>query len=64
MDDEARQALANMEMPRRPVNFVPAKSGEILKIGQLTCRIMEDGSHTGKYLQEARLSFLPALTNS
>jgi hypothetical protein len=47
MDDEARQALAKMEMPRRPINFVPATSGEILKIGHLTCRIMEDGSRTG-----------------
>ena len=47
MDDEARQALASMKMPRRPINFVPATSGEILKLGQITCRIMEDGSRTG-----------------
>lgn len=47
MDDEARQALSTMAMPRRPINFVPAKSGEILKLGHLTCRIMEDGSRTG-----------------
>jgi quercetin dioxygenase-like cupin family protein len=47
MDDEARQALANMKMPRRPINFVSAKSGEILKLGHITCRIMEDGSRTG-----------------
>jgi hypothetical protein len=47
MDDEARQALASMEMPRRPINFVSAKSGEILKLGHITCRIMEDGSRTG-----------------
>lgn len=47
MDDEARQALANMKMPRRPINFVPAKEGEILKLGHITCRIMEDGSRTG-----------------
>lgn len=48
MDDEARQALAKMDMPRRPINFVPAKSGEILKLGHITYRIMEDGSRTGK----------------
>lgn len=50
MDDEARQALASMAMPRRPINFVPAKEGEILKLGHLTCRIMEDGSRTGSLL--------------
>jgi hypothetical protein len=48
MDDEARHALATMKMPRRPINFVPGKSGEILKLGHITCRIMEDGSRTGK----------------
>jgi quercetin dioxygenase-like cupin family protein len=47
MDDEAREALATMKMPRRPINFVPATSGEILKLGHITCRIMEDGSRTG-----------------
>ncbi|KAF2622467.1 RmlC-like cupin [Macroventuria anomochaeta] len=36
-----------MKMPRRPINFVPAKEGEILKLGHITCRIMEDGSRTG-----------------
>lgn len=47
MDDEARQALASMKMPRRPINYVPAKGGEILKLGHITCRVMEDGSRTG-----------------
>jgi hypothetical protein len=47
MDDEARQALATMKMPRRPINFVSAQSGEVLKLGHITCRIMEDGSRTG-----------------
>jgi hypothetical protein len=47
MDDEAKQALSLMEMPRRPINFVPAQEGEILKLGHITCRIMEDGSNTG-----------------
>jgi mannose-6-phosphate isomerase-like protein (cupin superfamily) len=49
MDDEARQALATMEMPRRSINFVPATAGEILKLGHITCRIMEDGSRTGAF---------------
>ncbi len=47
MDEDARTALASMAMPRRPINFVSAKSGEILKLGSITCRIMEDGSRTG-----------------
>jgi mannose-6-phosphate isomerase-like protein (cupin superfamily) len=49
MDDEARQALATMEMPRRSINFVPSTAGEILKLGHITCRIMEDGSRTGAF---------------
>jgi hypothetical protein len=48
MDDEARQALATMKMPRVPINHVPAQTGEILKLGHITCRIMEDGSRTSK----------------
>lgn len=34
--------------PQVAINFVPAKAGEIIKLGASTIRIMEDGSHTGK----------------
>lgn len=34
-------------VPDRPINFVPAKEGEILQLGVITIRIMEDGSRTG-----------------
>ncbi|KAF2715635.1 RmlC-like cupin [Pleomassaria siparia CBS 279.74] len=61
MDDEARQALANMKMPRRPINFVPATSGEILKLGHITCRIMEDGSRTDNRIGSAEFT-VPAGT--
>jgi len=61
MDDEARQALANMAMPTRPINFVPAKSGEILKLGHITCRIMEDGSRTDNRIGSAEFT-VPAGT--
>ncbi|KAI8932837.1 hypothetical protein NX059_010320 [Plenodomus lindquistii] len=61
MDDEARQALAQMKMPRRPINYVPAKSGEILKLGHITCRIMEDGSRTDNRIGSAEFT-LPANT--
>jgi len=33
--------------PNVPAAFVPAKSGDTFKLGTLTIRIMEDGSHTG-----------------
>ncbi|KAF2995272.1 hypothetical protein E8E13_004161 [Curvularia kusanoi] len=59
MDDEARQALANMKMPRRPINYVPAKEGEILKLGHITCRVMEDGSRTDNRIGSAEFTLPP-----
>lgn len=47
MDEQV--ALKAMAMPKRPVNFVPAVTCEILRLGPITCRIMEDGSNTGAY---------------
>lgn len=35
------------EQPDVPVSLVPVKGGEILKLGTITIRIMEDGSNTG-----------------
>ena len=35
-------------IPDRPLNFVPAKAGEVIHLGQITCRILEDGSRTGR----------------
>jgi mannose-6-phosphate isomerase-like protein (cupin superfamily) len=61
MDDEAQQAVAGMAMPRRPINFVPAKAGEVLKLGHITIRILEDGSRTGTSLP---LPSPPILTHS
>lgn len=52
MDEET--AMKTLEMPKVPVNFVPAKSGEILKLGHITMRIMEDGSQTGKLASHAQ----------
>lgn len=34
-------------MPTVPVNFVPAKGGEVISLGGITLRVMEDGSRTG-----------------
>lgn len=36
-----------IKIPDRPLNFVPAKAGETIYLGQITCRILEDGSNTG-----------------
>jgi len=38
-----------IKIPDRPLNFVPAKAGETIYLGQITCRILEDGSNTGIY---------------
>lgn len=38
-----------IKIPDRPLNFVPAKAGETIYLGQITCRILEDGSRTGKF---------------
>ena len=42
-------------IPDVPINFVPAKAGEVIKLGQLTCRIMEDGSNTGESMMYRRI---------
>ncbi|KAF2749924.1 RmlC-like cupin [Sporormia fimetaria CBS 119925] len=61
MDDESRDALASMKMPRRAINYVPAKSGEIFKLGPMICRVMEDGSRTDNRIGSAEFT-LPAGT--
>lgn len=38
-----------VETPNVPINYVKATSGEVIKLGQITMRIMEDGSRTGKW---------------
>jgi hypothetical protein len=37
-----------MEVPNRPVSFVPAKAGDVYTLGTMKLRVMEDGSNTGK----------------
>ena len=34
--------------PSVPINFVHAKAGEIIKLGTIKLRVMEDGSKTGE----------------
>jgi len=48
-----------METPRVPINFVPAKAGEVLKLGTITIRIMEDGSRTDNRIGSAEFTVPP-----
>lgn len=41
---------ALFSIPQVPINFVPAQAGDTFKIGVMTIRVMEDGSHTGNSL--------------
>ncbi|KAM5343951.1 hypothetical protein ACJ41O_012488 [Fusarium nematophilum] len=44
-----------------PVNFVPAKTGEIIKLGVITCRVLEDGSRTDNRIGAAEFTLPPGL---
>lgn len=37
-----------VSVPDVGIEFVEAKAGEIFKLGPITCRVLEDGSHTGQ----------------
>lgn len=46
--------------PQRKITFVPAKNGEIIKLGSnFTLRVMEDGSHTDNRLGASELILAP-----
>ncbi|KAI8665669.1 hypothetical protein LRP88_03824 [Fusarium phalaenopsidis] len=44
-----------------PVNFVPAKAGDIIKLGLITCRVLEDGSRTDNRIGAAEFTLPPRL---
>lgn len=48
-----------IKIPDRPLNFVPAKAGETIYLGQITCRILEDGSNTDNRLGTVELTLPP-----
>ncbi|KAK4996206.1 hypothetical protein LTR66_004127 [Elasticomyces elasticus] len=41
-------------IPKRPVNPVPAKKGDIFSLGTITIRVMEDGSRTNAWVVPTR----------
>ncbi len=47
MDEEA--VMKTMATPKEDIKVVTAKAGDILQLGPVTCRIMEDGSNTSMY---------------
>jgi hypothetical protein len=51
-----------METPSVPLNFVPAKEGEVLHLGTIVIRIMEDGSRTGTVLFSSSEYHVPDMT--
>ncbi|KAJ5809938.1 uncharacterized protein N7503_002156 [Penicillium pulvis] len=48
-----------MEVPDRPLSFVPAKAGDIIAIGSMKLRVMEDGSNTDNRLSCVELTLPP-----
>jgi len=46
---------ALLETPQEHINFVPAKEGEIIKLGPLTLRVMEDGARTDTNLKSSHV---------
>ncbi|KAI0418765.1 RmlC-like cupin domain-containing protein [Xylaria grammica] len=59
MEEDAFKATT--KMPRRPINFVPAQAGDVLILGPIKCRIMEDGSRTDNRIGSAEFT-VPANT--
>ncbi|TKA42964.1 hypothetical protein B0A49_12315 [Cryomyces minteri] len=51
----------NQPMPTNhiPVNYVPAKTGDIFSLGEITIRIMEDGSRTDNRIGAAEFTLPP-----
>ncbi|KAJ5729839.1 hypothetical protein N7540_009073 [Penicillium herquei] len=48
-----------MEVPDVPLNFVPAKAGEIITVGPIKLRVMEDGSNTDMRLSCVEITIPP-----
>ncbi|KAI9689542.1 MAG: hypothetical protein M1822_010193 [Bathelium mastoideum] len=53
------QEKVPLPVPDVPLNFVPAKTGEVLTIGPAKLRVMEDGSNTDNRLGAAELILAP-----
>ncbi|QIW96424.1 hypothetical protein AMS68_001942 [Peltaster fructicola] len=48
-----------LPIPDAPLSFVPVKAGEVLRLGQVTVRVLEDGSHTDNRLGVCELILPP-----
>ncbi|KAF2455842.1 RmlC-like cupin domain-containing protein [Lineolata rhizophorae] len=47
--------MADRDIPDVPVNFVPASAGEIIDLGAIKVRVMEDGSRTDNRIGAAEI---------
>ena len=55
--------MSPLSPPQNPITFVPARAGDIIRIGHdLTLRVMEDGSNTDNRLGAAELILAPRST--
>jgi len=48
-----------MDTPTVPINFVPVEAGEVLSLGTIKIRIMEDGSRTDNRIGSAEFTLPP-----
>ncbi|KAF2400339.1 RmlC-like cupin [Trichodelitschia bisporula] len=46
-------------MPSVPVSFVPAKAGDVIMLGNIKCRVLEDGSRTDNRIGCAEFTLPP-----
>ncbi|KAF2674187.1 hypothetical protein BT63DRAFT_4208 [Microthyrium microscopicum] len=60
-DIDISSIAANRGIPTDhiPVNVVPAKEGDIIRLGPITCRVMEDGSRTDNRIGVAEFTLPP-----
>ncbi|KAI5367835.1 Putative rmlC-like cupin domain superfamily, rmlC-like jelly roll protein [Septoria linicola] len=48
-----------VSVPDVGIEFIEAKAGETFKLGPITCRVLEDGSHTDNRIGVAELTMPP-----
>jgi predicted nucleic acid binding AN1-type Zn finger protein len=52
-----------LAVPDRDIKFVAVKAGEVLKLGPITCRVLEDGSNTGNEQSSPRFKTIHSQTH-
>lgn len=52
------ESTTQKAVPNRPVSFVPSKVGEVITLGTMKLRIMEDGSNTGSSTLQGQVKII------